>query len=66
MPNRVIEIPAPQFELYEFVTLHWNEQERQVKVVRRWFNLDDNQWCYKIQGSEILYPENAFSVEAVS
>ena len=73
MPNRthqnklMIEISAPQFDLYEFVTLYWNEQERKVKVVRRWFDLDDNQWWYRIQESEVLYPENALSlVEAVS
>lgn len=73
MPNRTrrnrltIEIPAPQFDLYEFLTLYWNEQERTVKVVRRWFDLEDDRWLYKIQGSEVLYPETAFSsVEAVS
>lgn len=81
MPNKIIEIPAPRFELYEFLTLYWNEQERTVKVVGRWFNLDDDQWWYgifgennssqkmphRIQDSEVLYPENAFSlVEAVS
>lgn len=73
MPNRfdqnklTIEVPAPQFDLYEFLTLYWNEQELRVKVVRRWLDLEDNQWWYKVQGSEILYPENAFSlVEAVS
>lgn len=68
MPNRtsrnklMIEIPAPRFDLYELLTLYWNEQERTVKVVRRWFDLEDNFWWYKIQGSEALYPENAFSV----
>ena len=68
MPNRTrqnkstIEIPAPQFDLYEFVTLNLNEQERTVKVVRRWLDLEDDQWWYKIQGSELLYPENAFSI----
>lgn len=87
MPNKtrqnklMIEIPAPQFDLYEFLTLYWNEQERTVKVVRCWFDLEDNQWWYgifgekassqkmphKIQNSEVLYPEKAFSVvEAVS
>ncbi len=74
--NLTIQISAPQFDLYEFLTLYWNEQERTVKVVRRWFDLEDNQWWYgifgekvssqkmphKIQGSEILYPEKAFSV----
>ncbi|WP_009630411.1 hypothetical protein [Synechocystis sp. PCC 7509] len=68
MPNNIrqnkstIEIPAPQFDVYEFATLYWNEQERTVKVVRRWFDLEDNQWWYKIHDSEVLYPENAFSL----
>ena len=87
MPNKIdqnklmIEIPTPQFDLYEFLTLYWNEQERTVKVVRRWFDLEDNQWWYGIfgekvssqkmphtvQDSEVLYPEKAFSViEVVS
>ncbi len=68
MPNRssqnkvTIEIPASKFDLYELVTLNLNEQERTVKVVRRWFNLEDNFWWYKIHSSEGLYPENALSV----
>ena len=73
MPNRtsqnelMIEIPAPRFDLYELLTLYWNKQEQTVKVVRRWFNLEDERWWYKIQGTEVLYPENALSlVEAVS
>jgi hypothetical protein len=68
MPNRTrqnnltIEVPAPQFDLYEFLILYWNGQEQTVKLVRRWLDLEDNQWWYKIQGSEVLYPENAFSL----
>jgi len=68
MPNRTsqnkltIEIPVPQFDLYEFLTLNLNEQERTVKVVRRWFDLEDHQCWYKIHSSEGLYPENALSV----
>ena len=68
MPNRThqnkltVEIPAPQFDLYEFLTLYWNEQERTVKIVGRWFDLDEHLWWYKIHSSEVLYPENAFSV----
>ena len=67
MNNPTIEISAPKFDLYEFLTLYWNEQERRVKVVRRWFDLEDNQWWYTVQDSEVLYPEKAFSViEVVS
>lgn len=36
-----LQIRAPRFELYELVTLHWNNQERPIKVVRRWLDLDD-------------------------
>ncbi len=68
MPNKIdqnklmIEIQAPKFDVYEFLTQYLNEQERTVKVVRRWFDLDDSQWWYKIQESEVLTVENAFSV----
>ncbi len=61
MNNPTIEITAPKFDLYEFVTLYWNEQEQHTKVVRRWFDLEDDLWWYKIQGSEALYPENALA-----
>lgn len=61
MNKSTIKISAPKFDLYEFLTLYWNEQERTVKVVGRWFDLDENLWWYKIQGSEVLYPENALT-----
>ena len=61
MNNSTIEITAPKFDLYELVTLNLNEQEQHTKVVRRWFDLEDNFWWYKIQGSETLYPENALA-----
>ncbi len=62
MNNPSIQIQAPKFELYELVTVNWNEQEQTVKVVRRWLDFEDEQWWYKIEGSERLYPESAFTV----
>ena len=37
----LVQFRASKFELYELVTLHWNSQEHQTKVVQRWFNPDD-------------------------
>ena len=72
MPNRThqnkltIEIPAPKFDHYEFLTLYWNEQERTVKVVGRWFDLTEHLWWYKIQESEVLDLRKCFLyIEAV-
>jgi len=36
-----IQTRAPRFELYEPVTLHWNNQDRPTKVVRRWLDIND-------------------------
>jgi hypothetical protein len=44
MNNSTINIPVLQFDLYELVTLYWNEQEQHTKVVRRWFDLEDDLW----------------------
>lgn len=61
-----IQVQAPKFELYESVVLYWNEREQVTQIVRRWLNLDDGGWWYKIQSSEQLYPENAFSPHLVN
>lgn len=59
-PN--IQIPKSKFELYELVTLYWNDQERPTKIVRRWFDFDDDSgyWWYKVELDEQLYPEAVF------
>ncbi len=54
-----ITIPAPQFELFEFIVLCWNDQEHHTKVTRRWLDLDDGCWWYQVQGLEQLFPEDA-------
>lgn len=63
-----IQIPAPKFELYQQVTLYWNNQERPTNIVRRWFDLDDDPgyWWYKVMGDEQFYPEGVFEPRSES
>ena len=51
-----IDIPAPKFELYELVTLHWNSVTLQSNIVARWYDLDHQTWWYKIANDERFYP----------
>ncbi len=51
-----IDIPAPDFALYEFVTLHWNEKAYSTKIVARWYDLDHQNWWYKVANDERFYP----------
>jgi len=56
----LFDIPAPRFDLYELVTLHWNNGQRRTKIVQRWFNPDDGMngyWFYKVSEDELFYPE---------
>ena len=57
-----IQVRAPKFELYQLVVLYWNEQEHVTQIVRRWLDLEDGYWWYKVQELEQLYPEDAFGV----
>ena len=50
-----IEIPAPDFGLNQFVTLYWNDEEIKTRIVARWYDLDHQNWWYKIANSEIFY-----------
>ena len=62
MIDPTIQIRAPKFELYELVTLHWNNQERSTKIVRRWLDIDDGGegYWYKVAGDDQqFYPEGA-------
>ncbi len=55
-----IQIRAPKFNLYEQVTLYWNNQECRTKIGQRWFNPDDGPsgyWFYKVSEDGKLYPE---------
>ena len=54
-----ITIPAPKFELYQLVTLHWNDEAHPTKVTRRWFDADDGCWHYETTVDQLrLYPED--------
>lgn len=62
-----ISIRVPKFELYELITLYWNNQERRTKVVQRWFNPDDGthgHWFYKVSEDGKFYPEGALETRA--
>lgn len=50
-----LQVRAPKFELYQLIVLYWNEQEHVTQIVRRWLDLEDDQWWYKVQGSEQQY-----------
>lgn len=51
-----IDIPAPKFELYELVALYWNSMALQSKIVARWYDLDHQNWWYKVANDERFYP----------
>jgi hypothetical protein len=56
-----IEIPKPEFELYQSVFLDMNEQGI-TQIVSRWYEFDKTQWWYRVKGKEgSFYPECAFS-----
>lgn len=50
-----INIPVPEFDLYEFVTLYWNEKAYPTKIVARWYDLDRQNWWYKVANNEQFY-----------
>lgn len=60
MPQH-ISVPAPKFDLYEIVKLHWNERTAQGRVVKRWLDFNEQLWFYELAdiGSERLFPEEA-------
>lgn len=58
----MIQVSSPKFDLYGQVVLYWNEKEHSTTIVRRWLDLEDGCWWYKVRGSEQLYPENAFDL----
>jgi hypothetical protein len=47
-----LTIKAPEFDLYEFVTLYWEGEAIKTKVVRRWLDYDDGEgrWHYELHG----------------
>lgn len=56
----IVKIRSPKFDLYEQVWLFWNGKESKVKIVKRWFDFDDDYWWYKVANDEKLYPESVF------
>ena len=62
--SQLLSVRAPKFDRYEFVTLYWNEQTLQGKVVKRWLDLDESLWLYQLAGvgSDRLFPEAALEV----
>lgn len=56
-------IRNPKFGLHELVTLHWNDRNLPDRVVKRWFDPDDNSWWYELGGSYFpqvkTFPESA-------
>jgi hypothetical protein len=33
--TKSLEVPAPKFDLYELVTLYWNNREQPTRIVQR-------------------------------
>lgn len=51
-----IKIPAPEFELYELVTLYWNELEYKTKIVELRYSLAQDLWTYQTSASSHFHP----------
>ena len=51
-----VEIPAPQFDVYQTVMITWNG-EHEVKVLKRWFDFEDESWWYEFSGWKGKYPQ---------
>lgn len=43
-----MNIPNPKFDLYESVTLHWNESDFSTKITKRLYDPDLEQWFYQV------------------
>ena len=52
---KTVNIPAPQFVLYESVILYWNEREIATSIVARWYEFDRQSWWYKVSNDERFY-----------
>jgi hypothetical protein len=53
--GETVNIPAPQFVLYQSVILHWNEGEIPTSIVTRWYDFDHQSWWYKVSNDERFY-----------
>lgn len=45
----------PHFELYQAVTLHWNDRAFQTRIVKRLYDPDEGLWSYQVKGSPQLF-----------
>lgn len=59
MEEKNTNIPSPEFQQYERVHMDWNGK-RTTKIVSRWYEIDKDQWWYKVQNDETFYPGGAF------
>lgn len=60
-----IQVPAPKFEMCEFVTLHWNSVQYPTRITQCWFRLDSQEWLYKIAPVSNELDEDRFFPESV-
>jgi hypothetical protein len=63
--NKSIQIPAPMFELYEPVTLHWNGIEYPTRIVESSFRLSAHEWVYQVAQVSNEIDEERFFNESV-
>lgn len=43
-----LTVTAPQFDLYEPVTVQWDGVTHHCRVVCRWLDLDNGRWFYEL------------------
>ena len=63
--SETIQIPAPKFELYEFVTLQWNGVEYPTRIVEASFRLSAQEWVYQVAQVSNELDEERFFNESV-
>ncbi|MCG9892886.1 MAG: hypothetical protein MH252_17645 [Thermosynechococcaceae cyanobacterium MS004] len=63
--SETTQIPAPRFELYEFVTLHWNGFEYPSRIVEATFRLSAQEWFYQVAQVSNELDEERFFNESV-
>jgi hypothetical protein len=63
--NKTIKVPAPKFELYELVTLHWNGIEYPTRIVEASFRLSGHEWVYQVAQCSNEIDEERFFNESV-
>ncbi|MCG9890013.1 MAG: hypothetical protein MH252_02915 [Thermosynechococcaceae cyanobacterium MS004] len=59
-----IQVPAPRFELHEFVTLHWNDFEYSTRIMEDSFQLRAQEWAYQVTQASNELDEGRFFNES--